>query len=160
LPVHAYPHSGGACSVTGGVVYRGSAICGLQGTYFFADYCTSTIWSFVYTGGAVTQLTTRTAELDPPGALTISTISSFGEDARGEMYICDQVGGEIFRIRPAAYDPRWEDVDCNLDVGFGDLLEVLADWGACDGCRSDVDGDHTVGFNDLLLVLAGWGPII
>ena len=51
------------------------------------------------------------------------------------------------------------DVDESGDIGFDDLLAVLAAWGPCDeDCPEDIDGSGTVGFDDLLLVLAGWGP--
>ena len=105
-PIHTYTHAQG-CSVTGGCVYRGCAIPELRGTYFFGDYCTSAIWSLRYVNGAVTQFTTRTAELAPGGGLAINNISHFGEDARGEIYVVD-LGGEIFkivsRLQPAATD--------------------------------------------------------
>ena len=42
-------------------------------------------------------------------------------------------------------------------VGFADLLQLLATWGACVGCPEDLDGDGSVGFSDLLIVLANWG---
>jgi glucose/arabinose dehydrogenase len=100
LPIQNYTHGGGNCSVTGGFVYRGDAIPDLAGTYFYADYCSNTIWSLRYNGVAVSGLTVRTAELDPPGALAISQVTSFGEDDLGELYICDQ-NGEIFRVKSA-----------------------------------------------------------
>ena len=96
-PIHEYSHSSGRCSITGGYVYRGCAMPELQGTYFLGDYCSSEIWSFRYDGTTMTEFTTRTAELAPGGGLTINNPVSFGEDAAGEMYICDQ-GGEIFKI--------------------------------------------------------------
>lgn len=49
------------------------------------------------------------------------------------------------------------DVDGDGAVGFGDLLEVLAAWGACAGCAADVDGNAVVDFADLLVLLAAWG---
>ncbi len=97
LPIYEYTHSSG-CSVTGGYVYRGSAIPDLQGTYFFADFCSDWILSFRHDGKEVTQLTDRTQELKPGGSLSIGSISSFGEDAGGELYICDLFDGEIFKI--------------------------------------------------------------
>ena len=45
LPATDYAHTGGKCSITGGYVYRGSKIQALQGSYFYADYCTGQIWS-------------------------------------------------------------------------------------------------------------------
>ncbi len=100
-PVHEYGHGGSPfrCSVTGGEVYRGCAIPDLQGTYFFADYCSNQIWSLRFDGN-VRDLRDRTLELAPGGGLTIRTISSFGSDAAGELYICDQAGGEVFKIVP------------------------------------------------------------
>ena len=60
IPIHDYGHTGGNCSVTGGYVYRGTAIPDLDGTYFFADFCTGKIWSFVRSGNTVSQFTDRT----------------------------------------------------------------------------------------------------
>jgi glucose/arabinose dehydrogenase len=97
LPIHEYQHIF-HCAVVGGYVYRGNAIPGLQGTYFFADYCTANIWSFRYDGEQLTEFTDRTDELSPKGEIEL--ISAFGEDADGELYIVERgVGqGEIYRI--------------------------------------------------------------
>ncbi|MAB78574.1 MAG: hypothetical protein CMJ89_04390 [Planctomycetes bacterium] len=95
-PIHEYNHGAG-CSVTGGFVYRGSSIPSLQGTYFFADYCSNTIWSLEYDGSSVSNFVNRTSELDPAGSASITLITSFGEDAAGELYVLEQ-GGQIWRI--------------------------------------------------------------
>ena len=50
------------------------------------------------------------------------------------------------------------DIDGNEMIDFGDLLEILANWGPCKGCPQDVNRDGIVGFGDILLILAGWGP--
>jgi len=100
LPIHDYAHTGGNCSVTGGGVYRGQAIPDLSGTYFFADYCSKKIWSLRYDGATVSAFTDRTAQLAPGLGQTIDAITSFGTDAKGELYICDQTGGEIYKIVP------------------------------------------------------------
>jgi len=126
-PVHTYTHSGGNCSITGGCVYRGCALPSLSGTYFFADYCSNQIWSFVMSGGAVTQFANRTAQLAPGGGLSIGAITSFGEDALGEIYICDQ-GGELFKIVPGTL------VDCNGDQ-VADGCDIAT------GHSSDIDGN-------------------
>ncbi len=97
IPIFDYTHSGGNCSITGGYVYRGPAIPAIDGTYFFADFCTGRIWSFVRSGNSVSQFTERTAELKPITGETINNITSFGEDDKGEIYIVDR-DGEIFKI--------------------------------------------------------------
>jgi hypothetical protein len=93
-----YDHGQG-CSVTGGAVYRGCALPDLRGTYFYADYCTNFIRSFVYAGGTATNALDWTAALTPAGGPAFSSISSFGEDARGELYICD-LSGAVYKIVP------------------------------------------------------------
>ncbi|MCC6712751.1 MAG: PQQ-dependent sugar dehydrogenase [Candidatus Dadabacteria bacterium] len=97
IPLHDYAHSGGNCSITGGYVYRGADIPELDGTYFYADYCTGRIWSFKRSGSGVAQLVERTAELRPQTGETINNVTSFGEDDRGEIYIVDK-DGEIYKI--------------------------------------------------------------
>ncbi len=84
LPIATYNHTGGRCSITGGYVYRGSAIPALVGTYVYADYCTGEI--FGRREGASTVL------LD-----TSRAIASFGEDQAGELFVVG-LGGTIDRI--------------------------------------------------------------
>ena len=98
LPVLDYDHSNGNCSVTGGYVYRGSAIPGIQGTYFYADYCAGWVKSFVYRNGAATDQKDWKS-LSPGGNIT-----SFGEDSQGELYILTSQGG-VYRIIAAALFP-------------------------------------------------------
>jgi glucose/arabinose dehydrogenase len=98
-PVYVYTHGSGATeglSVTGGYVYRGSKIGGLKGRYVFADYQNPRIWSFEMKGGKATGFTDHTSELQPEGG-RINLISSFGEDAEGELYITD-LSGAVYRI--------------------------------------------------------------
>ena len=97
-PTHAYQHGSGRCSVTGGYIYRGFDIPDLRGTYFYADYCTGEIWSGTFAVDTLTNVQNRTVELEPEG-LSIGNITSFGEDARGELYICD-LDGEVYKIVP------------------------------------------------------------
>jgi len=117
FPIHEYSHSLG-CSITGGYVYRGCASDALQGTYFFGDFCSGRIWSFEYDGATMSNFTERTAELDPPGASSIDLITSFGEDANGELYIIDYSDGEIYRI--IRDDGA---TDCDVTIGCGDVNE-------------------------------------
>jgi glucose/arabinose dehydrogenase len=104
LPIHEYGHDLG-CSITGGCVYRGQAIGGLQGSYFFGDYCSGRIWTLRVAGGQATELFERTAELAPESGQFIDNVVAFGEDGQGELYIVDRgIGsdGEIYKIVPAA----------------------------------------------------------
>jgi len=104
FPIYAYNHDYGK-SITGGYVYRGPA-AELQGEYFFGDFGTGKIASFNVSAlsGGVTQdeVTQRTAQFaPPPGQGTIDNISSFGEDAAGNLYVVDY-DGEIFRVNPSS----------------------------------------------------------
>src|SRR5438093_6169653 len=92
LPITEYIHAFGACSITGGYVYRGSALPALVGNYFYADYCNGSVLSIRYPGSGPADWTS----LLTPG----SGVSSFGQDARGELYIV-QLGGPVFRIVPS-----------------------------------------------------------
>ena len=49
MPVSQYSHARG-CSITGGYVYRGSAVPAAKGRYFYGDYCSGTIWSLQLVG--------------------------------------------------------------------------------------------------------------
>ena len=94
LPVLDYPHDNGACAVTGGYVYRGSAMPALQGTYFYGDFCAGFVRSFRYQNGQPTEQT-EWPLLSPPGA----SVTSFGEDEAGELYVMTQ-GGGLFKFVP------------------------------------------------------------
>lgn len=92
-PVVEYPQRRGrtivGLSVTGGHVYRGGAMPGLYGAYIYGDYVTGRIWALRRENGVVTEHGEIFAP--PPKAY----ISSFGEDADGELYFCafDELDG-------------------------------------------------------------------
>ncbi|MDH3223957.1 MAG: PQQ-dependent sugar dehydrogenase, partial [Gemmatimonadota bacterium] len=97
-PLHQYPHSAApscSASVTGGYVYRGSALRGLQGHYFYGDFCDNVIQSFRTAGGAATDHRTWT-ELSH-----VSGLVSFGEGADGELYVLSLSDGRLYKIVPA-----------------------------------------------------------
>lgn len=99
FPVLEYDHGQG-CAVTGGYVYRGCALPELHGTYFYSDFCSSFVRTFRGVSGGVAQNEhDRSADLEPAGARTLNNVVSFGEDARGEVYVVDQ-DGELYRIVP------------------------------------------------------------
>jgi glucose/arabinose dehydrogenase len=89
LPVAEYGHDEG-CSITGGFVYRGTRWPALWGAYLFADYCSGTIWG----------LDAERPGSGPPAVLleTGHSISSFGEDETGELYVTDHAGGQVLRV--------------------------------------------------------------
>ena len=95
MPVVEYAHASNACSVTGGYVYRGTRVTELIGHYVYADLCSGFVGSFLLSGGVATQQTNWTSQLSPGGSIV-----SFGEDARGELYIV-LYGGGVYRIVPA-----------------------------------------------------------
>jgi Glucose / Sorbosone dehydrogenase len=123
-PIFNYPHPGVDCgpdlgpafagyAVVGGYVYRGPDPS-LQGRYFFADYITAHLWSFVWDGTApplangtnFTGLTDHST--DPawaPDVGTLNFVLSFGEDAAGRVYVMD-IDGDVFRLpEPAGAMP-------------------------------------------------------
>src|SRR5690606_26048322 len=83
----------GACSITGGYVYRGSAIPALRGTYLFGDYCSGEIGAFRFCDGEARDATTIDG-LAGAGA----GLASFGEDLAGELYLVYANSGEVRRI--------------------------------------------------------------
>src|SRR5262245_18179712 len=87
-PVLEYDHSAGKCSITGGYRYRGSQFPSLVGTYFYGDFCVGIIWGARQNGSTwtTTQLIDSTL-----------SISTFGEDEAGEVYVAD-LGGAIYHL--------------------------------------------------------------
>jgi hypothetical protein len=119
-PIMDYPHPGTAgsepCSdpgaaftgrsITGGFAYRGP-IAELAGKYFFADFFGTSLWSLVYDGSPMssfdgsnyTDLTDHAGDPNfTPDQGSIGSISSFGEDAEGNLYVLDLSDGEVFFI--------------------------------------------------------------
>lgn len=98
-PIYEYGRSVGR-SITGGYVYRGNAISGLQGTYLFGDFAAGTFTSFRRSGGGNTEVTDRSGELDPGDAFFgQNSLSSFGEDGAGELYAVN-LGGSVYKLVP------------------------------------------------------------
>ena len=80
MPVTEYSHRDvGGCTVIGGYVYRGTAQPALAGGYLFADYCSGPIWAIDPASDPLRE-PTLVAESE-------TTISSFGEDEAGELYV-------------------------------------------------------------------------
>lgn len=90
--VAEFPHGTGDCSVTGGYVYRGSDWPAMAGRYVVGDFCSGRVWTVV-NAGSPADPDWQVREL----ADTEHNISSFGEDADGELYLLDLEGG-VYRM--------------------------------------------------------------
>ena len=88
MPFFSYTHAEGGCSITGGYVYRGTAIPALTGAYLAGDYCSGLVWA----------VNPETGKASAPVETKLS-ISSFAEDAEGELYLVD-LNGAIYKIVP------------------------------------------------------------
>jgi glucose/arabinose dehydrogenase len=114
-PILDYPRSGSPPNVplsgtttTGGYLYRGKQIPGLVGTYVFGDYSAGKIFTLNYDGATVKNAQTSTSSFFPTSDATpvdLVNPSSFGEDANGELYICDLAGasvgqGRVYKVLP------------------------------------------------------------
>ncbi len=90
-PVITRLHKDGWCSITGGVVVRDPRLPGLAGRYVFGDICQSRIWSARLSPGRARDVhKTR---------LAVPSVSSFGEDARGRVYVTS-IDGPVYRLAP------------------------------------------------------------
>lgn len=95
-PILEYRHGTGDCSITGGYRYRGTRYPALRGVYIYGDLCTGKIWGATQqtSGGWTTQLL-----LD-----STVTISTFGQDVNGELYVAD-LNGAIYHLRETSPPP-------------------------------------------------------
>lgn len=88
-PVWSYVQGNDGRSVTGGIVYRGKKNADLVGKYFCGDYVSGKIWALIYDGKTVTKSDEIT---------NVSTVSAFGQDANGEIYILNYSSGKIYTL--------------------------------------------------------------
>jgi glucose/arabinose dehydrogenase len=96
LPLLEYSHStNGRCAITGGYVYRGTAIPSLKGWYVFGDYCSGEVLAVPGTAAS------KPAPVTLFGTGSGRQISSFGQDAAGRLYVVD-LGGTVYRVDPSA----------------------------------------------------------
>lgn len=103
-PIYDYPHAlSFASAVIGGYVYRGPQIEALQGRYLFADSPSFRMWTLQYDGETLQEVErvavhTRQAGANETAPLNHGEISSYGQDAAGELYIVDRTQGRIYKI--------------------------------------------------------------
>ncbi len=92
-PIFEYLHTEGNVSITGGYVYRGSISPSLRGLYIYGDYASGRIWTLAEESGRwMNQLLIRPSNF---------TISTFGQDRNGEVYVANHRAGAIYRIELA-----------------------------------------------------------
>ncbi len=163
-PQYQYLHnSAGGYSITGGYPYRGCALPDEQGTYIFADYGTANFWSATPNKNDSLSVQSRTSDLrSSTSGLNINSISSFGEDANGEMYVLSHSGGRLFKIIPADLPedcgPPPNPYDLNGDgcVSGGDIGIFITQWGATNSF-ADFNEDGIVDAGDLGFLISNWG---
>ena len=160
-PILEYPNAGSDCAVTGGYVYRGSAIAELAGSYLYGDFCSGALWAAVGSGNS------WQAERLP---LTAPSLTSFGEDTNGEIYLT--AGDRLQRLvsavntspgtlelAAAAFDAsegegqatvtvqRTGGSDGEVDIDYATRdgsATAPADYAAVAGTLTWADGDSTV----------------
>ncbi|MGI8512681.1 MAG: PQQ-dependent sugar dehydrogenase [Solirubrobacteraceae bacterium] len=88
-PAFQYTHANGGCSITGGYVVRDPALRGYVGSYLYTDFCHGRIRAVNLRPGG--------ASADRQAAANVSSPSSFGEDARGRLYVTS-LGGDVYRF--------------------------------------------------------------
>jgi glucose/arabinose dehydrogenase len=126
LPIVEYSHSTG-CSISGGFRYRGSALAGYQGTYFFGDLCTGVILGAAIVSGNTWRIT----RLIDAGL----TVTTFGEDAAGELYVSHYAdSGTLYRVVLASASSARLTVSAN---GPGTIASTPAVLECGDLCGAD-----------------------
>lgn len=107
------------CSITGGFVYRGSAIPALTGKYLVADYCADWIYALTYSGSGTPLVEDLTGKLSTAGG-AIADIVSFAQDGAGELYVLS-ITGTMYKIVP-------DDGNCGCPCALsGPQGEILTD---------------------------------
>ncbi|MFZ4575438.1 MAG: PQQ-dependent sugar dehydrogenase [Phycisphaerales bacterium] len=124
-PFVQIPHDGANCSVTGGVVYRGSALPDLYGHYLCADWCSNRLWTIDRSTGSPI-LVDRTTELQPAPTGVSAGVVGIGEDALGEVYLCEFFGGRVLKLQPPPCTPEFTLHPGSTQVASGETLVLSA----------------------------------
>jgi glucose/arabinose dehydrogenase len=124
-PVAVYDHGDNdsyGCSITGGYVYRGLQFLSMRGIYFYGDFCSGKLFSLI-----------NNLNNTWTSSLVISTnysISSFGEDEKGELYLADYAGGKVYQLISTTF------ADVPMDYWSWDYIERLYTSGVTTGCNT------------------------
>ncbi len=117
MPVAEYSHALG-CSITGGKVYRGVYYSYMYGAFLFADYCSGRLWALKKEGGAW-----YTNELLQTGF----SVTAFGEDESGRLYLTDYSGGRVLRMDEVFADADHDGMDDAWETYYGFKTNLAAD---------------------------------
>jgi glucose/arabinose dehydrogenase len=126
-PIFSYDHTVGQ-AIIGGYVYRGTSE-GLQGQYFYADEVAGKVFTLRFNGSTWVS-TERTSQITTDAG-AINNPTSFGEDAKGNLYIVDY-DGEVFRLTPQVVSADQDDTLRGFagdDMMFGGSGNDLLDGG-------------------------------
>ncbi|MEX0901889.1 MAG: PQQ-dependent sugar dehydrogenase [Pseudohongiellaceae bacterium] len=131
LPILEYPHSNGRCSIIGGFRYRGTHVDTLSGKYVFGDFCSGEIFS-----ASPDASGTWSQQVLLDHGLSLST---FGEDEAGELYVAD-LEGTLYRLaRPVSLSPS---SGVYLSSQTIDLSVILQRTGVTvSSIRAEIDGE-------------------
>lgn len=130
-PIAEYPHDGADAAITGGYVYRGSALPELYGTYVYADYVSGRIRGLKYDAAASTVTMAPRLLAEPSGIY----VTAFGQDRAGELYVLDYFGGIHALVRADEGDPATTGTPVPNRLG-----ELPALWRAGAGLDQTADG--------------------
>ena len=118
-PIIEYDHSGSRCAIIGGYRYRGSRFPRMVGTYFYADLCTGQIYGATSSAGAWTST---------PLYTSAASVTTFGEDEAGELYVV-HLGGTIHRLDFGALASSHDfNGDTKSDIAWRDTNGDVAIW--------------------------------
>lgn len=132
FPILEYAHAGSR-SVTGGMVYRGARFPHVYGFYFYADYITGEIWSARRVDGNWENSPVHDASY---------SISSFGEDESGEIYVVRYAGapnGAIYQLTDPAFSLCDADYDGDDMIDRDDVTALESYWPSQDGGAGSYD---------------------
>jgi glucose/arabinose dehydrogenase len=90
-PVLELSHGDGNCSITGGYVVRDPNLPALAGRYVYGDLCVGRLRSARLSAGSAQ------GDRAVPGVAKVDQLSSFGEDARGRVYVMS-LNGPVYRL--------------------------------------------------------------